>query len=139
MLNFYVIDTETNGLKAKYHEINEISIIRCTDRVQLTEYIKTENPERSNTQALAITHKTYDDLKRGLSKEAAVEKINKFILEDGVSPAHRCIIGHNIQFDRKFIHALYESVGLEFPANLWLDTMSLAKAYAKQMRFDKKR
>lgn len=131
-LLYYVIDTETTGLKAGYNEMTEIGIIRCTDRMQLWRQIKCEYPERANFDALAITKKTMADLERGHAKEAVVEECGKFFNEDGATPAHRCIVAHNAPFDRRFLHALWESCGLEFPANLWLDTMSLAKDYAKK-------
>lgn len=132
-LLYYVIDTETTGLKAGYNEMTEIGIIRCTDRMQLWRQIKCEYPERANFDALAITKKTMADLERGNAKEAVVEECLKFFNEDGATPAHRCIVAHNAPFDRRFLHALWESCGQEFPANLWLDTMSLAKDYAKKM------
>lgn len=128
---YYVIDTETTGLKAKYNEMTEIGIIRCSDRVQLWRQIKCEYPERANFDALAITKKTMADLEKGHVKEAVVEECNKFFAEDGLTPAHRCIVAHNAPFDKKFLHALWEQCGLEFPANLWLDTISLTKEFLK--------
>jgi DNA polymerase III epsilon subunit-like protein len=133
-LSYYIIDTETSGLKAGYHECTEIGIIRATDRVQLWRNIKCDYPERANFDALAITKKTMADLERGSSKEQVVEECNKFFNEDGLTPAHRCIVGHNIfSFDKRFLHALWESVGKEFPAVLWLDTIPMTKLYAKQI------
>lgn len=130
---YYVIDTETNGLNCKIHEVNEISIIRCTDRMQLTEFIKCEHPELSSFDALKITGKTLDDLKKGADKESVVEKANKFFEEDGLTPAHRCIVGHNIiPFDKKFLHALWEKCGKAFPANLWLDTITLTTLFLEK-------
>ncbi len=132
-LLYYVIDTETTGLKAGYNEMTEIGIIRYVDRVQLWRQIKCDYPERANFDALAITKKTMADLERGYSKEAVVAECNKFFSEDGATPAHRCIVAHNAPFDRRFLHALWESCGMEFPAHLWLDTMSLTKDYAKKI------
>lgn len=132
-LLFYVIDTETTGLKANYNEMTEIGIIRCADRVQLWRQIKCEYPERANFDALAITKKTMADLEKGANKEDIVAECEKFFAEDGQTPAHRCIVAHNAPFDRKFLHALWESCGKEFPANLWLDTMALTRAYAKKI------
>ena len=129
---YYVIDLETNGLKINYHEVNEVSIIRCADRVQLTQFIKCESPERSSIDALAVTNKTMADLEIGSSKEVAVERINEFLNKDGLTPNHRCLIGHNVSFDRRFIFAMYESVGKSFESSLWLDTMALTRQYAKQ-------
>lgn len=130
-LKYYIIDTETTGLKANHHEMTEIGIIRCTDRVQLWRQIKCEYPERASFDALAITKKTMADLERGHAKEAVVEECNKFFEEDGLTPAHRCIVAHNAPFDRKFLHALWEQCGKEFPAHLWLDTISLTKEFLK--------
>jgi len=132
-IQFAVVDVETNGLSPSYHEITEISAIRCSDRVQLTMFIKCEHPERSNADALMITHKTLADLSQGISKEEAVEKLNKFLNEDGLTPAHRCFIAHNYTFDKKFIHALYDKVGQKLPVDLWACSMALTKAYAKKI------
>jgi DNA polymerase III epsilon subunit-like protein len=130
---YYVIDTETTGLKAGYNEMTEIGIIRCTDRVQLWRLIKCEYPERANFDALAITKKTMADLEKGYDKEAVVAECEKFFIEDGLTPAHRCIVAHNAAFDRRFLHALWESCGKEFPAHLWLDTIGLTKEFLKQV------
>jgi len=132
-LQYYVIDTETTGLKADYNEMTEIGIIRCTDRVQLWRQIKCIYPERANFDALAITKKTMADLERGYDREAVVTECEKFFSEDGLTPAHRCIVAHNAPFDRRFLHALWGAVGKEFPAHLWLDTVSMTKEYLKQV------
>jgi DNA polymerase III epsilon subunit-like protein len=131
-LLFYIIDTETTGLKADFHEMTEIGIIRCTDRVQLWHQIRCEYPERANFDALAITKKTLADLEKGLSRDEVVQRCEKFFSDDGATPAHRCIVAHNAPFDRKFLHALWGQVGREFPANLWLDTMALTRDFAKK-------
>lgn len=132
-LLYYVIDTETTGLKANYNEMTEIGIIRCTDRVQLWRQIKCEYPERANFDALAITKKTMADLESGHLNSAVVEECDKFFAEDGATPGHRCIVAHNAPFDRKFLHALWEQNGKQFPANLWLDTVSLTKEFLKKV------
>lgn len=132
-IHFYVIDTETTGLKANYNEMSEIGIIRYSDRVQLWRQIRCWYPERANFDALAITKKTLADLENGSEREAVVAECEKFFNDDGVTPAHRCIVCHNVPFDKKFLHALWEQCGKEFPANLWLDTMALTRAYAKKI------
>ena len=50
---YYVIDTETTGLRQNYHEMTEIGIIRAVDRVQLWKPIKCENPQNASFDALA--------------------------------------------------------------------------------------
>lgn len=132
-LKFYIIDTETTGLKADYHEMTEIGVIRVEDRVQLWRQIKAIYPERANFDALAITKKTMADLENGGSRSDIVTECNKFFAEDGGTPAHRCIVAHNAPFDRKFLHALWAQCGEAFPAHLWLDTMALTRDYAKKI------
>jgi len=139
-LAYYCVDLETSGLRSKYHEVFEISIIRATDRMQLCKNIRCEFPERSSYDALQVTGKTLVDLEQGLTREKVVDECEKFFAEDGLTPAHRCIVGHNIYtFDRKFLHALWESVGKEFPAHLWMDTIPMIKCYAKQIGLVKPR
>lgn len=130
-IHYYVIDTETTGLKAGYNEMTEIGIVRCTDRVQLHRKIKCEYPERANYDALKITGKTMADIVMGSDKLAVVEESNKFFASDGQTPAARCIVAHNATFDRRFLHALWESVGQEFPAHMWIDTIQLTQEFIK--------
>lgn len=131
---YYVVDTETTGLKVGYHECTEIGIIRAADRVQLWRQIKCEKPENASYDALAITKKTLADLSNGYDKREVVAECNKFFNEDGLTPQHRCIVGHNIfSFDKRFLFDLWESVGETFPAALWLDTIPMTKHYAKQI------
>lgn len=131
-IKFYIIDTETNGLNAKMHEMTEIGIIRFEDRTQLWRNIKCIYPERSSYDALKITGKTLADLNNGFNKEKVVEECNNFFSQDGLNPAFRCIVAHNMSFDKKFLHALWESCGQQFPANLWIDTIPMIRQFAKQ-------
>ena len=109
MLNYYVVDTETNGLKPMWHEIIQISIIRANDGAQRTINIRAEHPERSSYDALKIIGKTTHDLKFGEDKEDAVNSLEEFLEEDQATAAHRVIVGHNVSFDRRFMHALWDS------------------------------
>ncbi len=129
---YYVLDTETTGLKSGYNEITEIGIVRFSDMNQLFTQVKCEHPERANYDALAITKKKISDLSKGMKKEDAIDFCEKFFEKDGLTAGHRCIVAHNAPFDRKFIHALWESAGKEFPADLWLCSMSLTRKYAKK-------
>jgi DNA polymerase III epsilon subunit-like protein len=130
-IQYYIADTETTGLRAGYQEVTEIGVIRATDRVQLYRKIKCEYPERANLDALNITKKTMADLLQGYDKREVVAEVNGFFAKDGLTRAHRCLIGHNVQFDRKFLHAMWESVGEEFPVDMWLDTISLTQEFIK--------
>lgn len=129
MLNFYIIDVETTGLKCGYHEVTQISIIRCTDRYQLNKFIRAEYPRRVDPRALEATGRKPSDLLIGVDKLEAIEACEKFLAEDQQTPEHRCIIGHNVSFDRRFVYELWNSQKRNFPAICWLDTMSCAKQF----------
>jgi DNA polymerase III epsilon subunit-like protein len=129
MLNFYIVDTETNGLRAGYHEITQLSIIRCSDRHQLNKFIRAEFPNRTDPRALTATGRVMADILTGISKKEAIESCEAFVNEDEATPEHRCFIGHNVSFDRRFLQKLWLTEGKEFPAVCWLDTMQCAKLY----------
>jgi DNA polymerase III epsilon subunit-like protein len=134
MINYYIADTETTGLMTDIHEINQISILRVIDKEQLSLQIKVRHPHVYNSQALEVQGITQEDLMKGVPIEEAVEAVEMFLAEDGKTKAHRCIIAHNAPFDRKFIHRAWDSVGREFPADLWLCTQSFAKRHVQKHR-----
>ena len=132
-IEYYTCDVETSGLSSTVHETVQISIIRCKDRHQLSKYIIAEHPETASEEALRVTGKTRADLLKGDPKEYIVDLCHNFFEEDGLTPEHRCIVGHNIhRFDMRFLHALWGKCQKTFPANLWLDTIPFTKAYAKK-------
>jgi DNA polymerase III epsilon subunit-like protein len=136
-LNFYIIDTETTGLSEVTNEVVQISIIRCSDRYQLTKNIKAEFPERASAEALRITNKTKEDLLKGDDKKTVVEICHNFMLEDGGDEESRCVVAHKASFDRKFCHALWQSVGKKFPANLYMCTVEYSRSWAKKLGIEK--
>ena len=132
-IEYYIIDTETNGLKVNWNEITQISIIRCSDRTQLTRTVKCEYPERSNKIALEITGKTMQDLLLGDEKLDVVNRCNEFFAEDGKNPESRCMVAHNASFDKNHCHSLWTEVNKEFPANHWLDTIRFSRDWSKHI------
>lgn len=136
-LFYYILDTETGGLSPKTAEMTQISIIRCSDLVQLNRYIKIEYPEKVNRDALIKTGRTYRDLLKGEPRAAVVDRVNSFFEEDGLTPEHRCIVAHNASFDQRFCYAEWEAVGKKFPAVHWLDTRPMAKKYAMKLGLEK--
>lgn len=126
-LKYYIIDTETTGLSADYHEMVEISIIRAEDRNQISKVIRADFPQRASPEALKITGKSIKDLYKGESKAKVVEAVDIFLAQDNSSPEHRVMVAHNAPFDRRFCHALWSSVNKVFPVICWLDTKTLIK------------
>lgn len=81
---------------------------------------------------MRITGKTFDDLRQGDEKLDVIEAFENFLASDGRAPKARCIIAHNASFDRRFLQALWRQHNRVFPAELWLDTMSMARSFAKK-------
>lgn len=137
---YYILDTETNGLQYKnnFHEITELSILRAHDRVQLSRQVKVNNPNNSSFDALRITGKTIDDLKKGISKQQLINDVEGFLSEDNSFPEARCLVGHNIiNFDRNFLWQQWEMFNKTFPFSLYLDTLNMAKDHAKKLGLKK--
>jgi DNA polymerase III epsilon subunit-like protein len=109
-MNYYIIDVETTGLKVAYHEVTQISIIRCADRFQLNRFIRAEYPQRVDPRALEATGRKRADILVGINRAEAVEACESFIKEDEQTPEHRCFIGHNVSFDRRFVYELWSSL-----------------------------
>jgi DNA polymerase III epsilon subunit-like protein len=131
-IQFYVVDTETNGLSLSFHEVYQISIIRCSDKMQFTRNIRVDRPENSSYDALKITGKTMNDLRSGVEKQELMREVEYFLSEDGAPSTHRCMIAHNAAFDRKFLCALWEKFNKKLPFDLYLDTIHMFKAYCKK-------
>ena len=105
-ISFVIADIETTGLNSKnFHEITEVSFIRASDKLQLIRQVICEHPENANYDALQLTGITLSDLSTGVSKEEMMGDVDGFLSLSGATPASTCIIGHNIQFDRKFLFA----------------------------------
>ena len=132
-IKYYIVDTETTGFSEKTHEIIEITIIRAEDKARLTKTIKAKHPKTANYKSLEVTGRTYADLKNGDDRGVIVKRIVSFLEEDGLTPEHRCMVCHNTQFDRRFLHAMFKNEKTELPVNLWLCTMEMSKEFRKQI------
>lgn len=135
-LMYYIIDLETTGLQWKnnFHEIVEFSVIRSSDRSQLSRNVRANNPESASFDALRITGKTIEDIKKGIHQSQLIQEVEEFLQGDGLTPEHRCIVGHNIiNFDRKFLWQLWDTYSKTFPFSLYLDTMQLSRALGKKL------
>lgn len=129
---YIVCDTETSGLMTGFHDLVEVSLIRFNDRTQMTRIVKAKNPKNASFDALKVTGKKMSDLYKGIECEQMINEVNEFFDNDGLTPAHRCIVAHNASFDRRFIHHTWDAHNKAFPANLWLDTLALCRKITKR-------
>lgn len=132
-LHKYIIDVESSGLNPLYHEMTEISVIRVSDKVQISRNIKCRYPERSSLDSLRITNKTMADLKNGDDSLKVVNDINAFLAQDGATDLERCIIAHNANFDVKFCNAMWQNCGSFFPFRYQLCTWQMSKFFLKKI------
>jgi len=131
-LSYYILDSETCGLKCGWHEVNQVSIIRVTDKFQKTINIKVDYPERADSRALEIQGKTRYDLKKGIHRSEAIVEIEEFIAEDGFAPNARVVAAHNASFDSRFINQMWITDNKKFPIEMWLCTVALTRKLAKR-------
>jgi len=132
-LKYFVLDTETTGLRPGHHEITEISVIRYDDRNQLTRKIKPLYPQRADWNALKATGRTKADLYKGEDREKVIAETVAFFNESEAAPEERCIIAFNAHFDRNFLFALFKELKIPFPAHCWVDARSVARVWAKKL------
>jgi DNA polymerase III alpha subunit (gram-positive type) len=112
---FYGCDTETTGLDFTKNDIIELSIYRLSDDVQKTWFIKPFNIENIEAAALRINGHKIEDLKGEtkygrdtyLDANKAIIEIENWLAEDSKQVADRCLIGHNINFDKNMLEQLW--------------------------------
>jgi len=120
-LEFAVVDVETTGLHPEGNDrIVEIAVIRL-DRTgrKIGEYCSLVNPRRD----LGPTH-----IHRISAREAASAPTFDQIAGDVVARmAGAAVVGHNVQFDFRFVKSEYRRLGYTLPDAVLLCTMHLAK------------
>jgi DNA polymerase III alpha subunit (gram-positive type) len=133
-ISFYVLDLETTGLSKDIHEITELCLIRAEDRMTLNRQVKVNHPENASFDAMKITGKSFDDLKKGISPIQLIKDVEDFLAQDGIPPSHKCLIGHNLTaFDRVFLWKLWEDNNKKFGFDMYLDTLHMARDYGKKI------
>lgn len=137
-MKYFIIDLETNGLKTDFHEITEISILRCEDMVQKVWLLNIHNPKNTNKEAFYITGQDLNKiLRRRIYLEDIIEEVDSFINEDGEEPDGRVGIAHNCSFDRRQLESNWSRLNRVFPINYWLDSKEIARKYIKMNKMGK--
>lgn len=96
---YAIVDTETTGTSAAYHNIIEIGILRIEDGVVTKRYHTLIKPERRISHTIAgITGLTNEDLEDAPRFEQVAHKIQE-MLEGAV------LVAHNARFDYSFLKA----------------------------------
>lgn len=107
-MKYVILDTETTGLRAYYHEIVSFCGIKIDKDLReierLTLKISPSNPERADPEAIKINGYSSARWRGAISPDEAAPMIAEFMRD--CTP-----VAHNWAFDRGFILALFKSVG----------------------------
>lgn len=122
-MKYMIIDTETTGLDSERHEMIAFGAIILIDGIKTAAIdlkIKPERLENASPEALEINGYSERRWKKASTKQEAVSIINHFfnIHQDAI------LVGHNIQFDIKFLRTFYPGIKIPYP---YIDTINLAR------------
>lgn len=123
---FVIMDLETTGLHSQTHEIIEIGAIKMIKGEETACFHSLIKAKKSVPGPVAhLTGLTHEILqKKGGLLEDVLPGFIAF-LED------MPIVAHNIAFDLDFLRVACDQIGLLFPGNRRIDTLSLAQQLVK--------
>lgn len=124
------LDTETTGLDEEVHEIIEVSLLietvdlespeRPSPVVEWSKKIKPQHLENASPEALAVNGYNEEDWKDAVPFEEVASEL-RLLLMNGV------LVGHNIQFDIRFLQKAFKRAGVEADlGHHFIDTVTLA-------------
>lgn len=115
-----VLDVETTGLDPATHEVIEIAVIDIHGRVLVHTKILPENIETASPEALAINSYSAEAWEGAPSWDLVRDRIFEVLDK-------KQVIGHNVNFDIRFIRAMFSKRGQKEPAIRYqvIDTSTL--------------
>jgi DNA polymerase III alpha subunit (gram-positive type) len=136
--NFIVFDCETGGFDETKNPITQIALL-VIDGKTLKElgrfemYIKPYDGLEITKSALDVTGLKMIDINKGYDKKEAVDILCKFFKKHVINnrPENRpVLVGHNVQFDMRFLFYIFESCKKDlfsFVSDSTVCTMAQAK------------
>lgn len=134
----YACDVETTGLSISKNEIIEVSLIRISTGDVKTWYVKPENIDYIESDALRINGHKLEDLlhKTSFGKDTYIDSsktiidIENWLAEDLHTSEERILVGHNIgSFDKDMLINLWSRAKsfdtFPFSKRFILDTMQI--------------
>ena len=112
--SLYVCDTETTGL-LDVHDVIELSLIRLSDNVQKTWFIKPINMASIDMDALRINGHKLEDLNhetkygRDTYKNPSdiIIEVENWLMEDDLPKENRVMVAQNCAFDKRMLEQLW--------------------------------
>lgn len=123
--DYTVIDIETTGLSAIKNDIIEISALKIRNDEITEKFSSLINPQiHINSFISQLTGITDEMVEKAPLITEVLPLFTKFLADD-------CILGHNVNFDIKFICDKLKKHFNQDLKNNYTDTMKLAKKYYK--------
>jgi len=127
---FFAIDVETTGLNPLTDEIISISAVKFLNfepAEVFTTYVKPRNGLKPRAQE--INGITEDDVKDAPYLEQIAAALSDFLTPDQLAKTKPPIVGHNLSFDCKFLHA--NGIATYCATRNHYDTLELARRQYK--------
>ena len=135
----YVADCESTHLDCEKGDIIELSLLRTTDMVQQTWFMKPINVDNIDDGALKVNGANKEDLlwhteegkKKYRSLDEVLPEIENFVSDDGAKSFDRILAGQNINFDYQYMLSAWKKAECidSFPFSTYgmmIDTKGLA-------------
>lgn len=117
---FIVLDFETTGLSYNKDRIIELAAIKYENDVETEKFVTLVNPKmKISSSSIAIHHITDDMVKDSPDESTVIPQLIEF-LSDGL------IVGHNVNFDLRFLETAADRLGLTAQYN-YIDTLDISK------------
>lgn len=119
-IHHVILDVETTGLDPIKHEVIEIAVIDIHGRILINTKIMPENIESASPEALAVNEYTPESWEGSPTWDQVRDRIFEVLDK-------KQVIGHNVNFDVRFIRAMFSKRGQAEPAIRYqmIDTSTL--------------
>jgi DNA polymerase III epsilon subunit family exonuclease len=125
---FVAVDVETTGLRPASHRIIEVGLVRYVEGQPADRYNTFCNPGRQLPAYISRLTGIHDgDLAESASFESIATAVGEFI-------GGSVVVGHNVEFDLRFLNAELKRAGRQTLINDRIDTMALAMRFLPQVR-----
>lgn len=125
-VKFICLDTETTGLEPSgIGRICEIALLGSRGGEREGAYSTLLNPEMTMPQEVIVIHGITNEMVADAPKFTDIA----FNLIDFMQG--NVLVGHNIDFDIKFIRHEFEMLGLSMPETIILDTLKFCRCHGK--------
>ncbi|MGL5066502.1 MAG: 3'-5' exonuclease [Sarcina sp.] len=128
--SYVLLDVETTGLDECRCEIIQIKAVRIRYG-EATEIFNTyvKPMKRITDRITSINRISNDDVKDAMSIEMVLPRFIKFVGKD-------VIVGHNVEFDMRFILASAYKLGYKRLTNKTIDTLKICKSKLRETEYD---